>query len=159
MSGLLTAFGRLLLILAGYGAASLAASLFLNVVVLWSLGWQAAELPAVMAGSMLISVPLLGLFVAYFAFAPAAFAIALAEIFSLRDWLYHAAAGGAAGLVVDGYFVWATPDGAEVGQPFAFPALTMALAAAGIVGGMAYWTIAGRDSGSWRGGAPTAPAR
>jgi hypothetical protein len=89
-------------------------------------------------------------FVAAFSFAPAAVVILVAESFSLRSVLVHAAAGGAIGLFC-GYtlgFVEYAPQ-FRIDTPFGTNFELMA--AAGIAAGLVYWLIAGRTSGSWRG--------
>ena len=88
-------------------------------------------------------------FVAAFSFAPAAVVILVAESFSLRSVLVHAAAGGAIGLFC-GYtlgFVEYAPQ-FRIDTPFGTNFELMA--AAGIAAGLVYWLIAGRTSGNWR---------
>ena len=103
MSRVLVYLGRFALILAGYAIASLAASAFLHVVTLGSLGFTADEAPAVLMGSIVFSIPFVALFVAYFAFLPAIPAILLSEILGKRDWLYHAISGAVVALVIVGH--------------------------------------------------------
>lgn len=147
---MLRAIGQLILIAVGYVAAALAASVFLNVVALWSLGWDGEAMPAVMSGSMIVGVPVLAAFVGYYAFVPALVAIAAAEIVSARDWSFHGVAGGA----VAGAVVLLMRGGLPAEDDFAFmtdPAFVAALVASGVVGGLVYWAIAGRSSGAWQG--------
>jgi hypothetical protein len=79
---------------------------------------------------VLLFAPLLG--------APAIVAVLIAEMFSIRSWVYHAAAGGLSALMP-----WSlAPSGFET------PAFTASqVLAAGIVGGFTHWLIAGRRSG------------
>ena len=152
---MLRATGQLLLIASGYLAASVAASAFLNIVAIWSLGWDAEALPAIMAGSAFISIPLLAVFLAYFAFVPGMVAIAAAELIGARDWLFHAVAGGVvAGAALMFYGREARIDGVSLSSD---PALAATLVAGGIVGGLAYWLVAGRASGAWRARAVNVP--
>ncbi len=148
MSRLVAIFGQLLLILAGYAAACVAASLFLVALVLSPLGWTAEELPYALTGSLLVVVPFVALFVAYFAFVPASVAVLVLEATSLRDWLWNALAGGGVGAAV--YIaIWSVPaDRTEL--PVGDTALMLAFAATGIVGGLAYWLVAGRAAGEWK---------
>lgn len=78
----------------------------------------------------LLFAPLLG--------APAIVAVLIAEMFSIRSWVYHAAAGAGSALMP-----WSlSPSGFE-GQAFTAPEVL----AAGFVGGLVHWLIAGRKSG------------
>lgn len=78
----------------------------------------------------LLFAPLMG--------APAIVAVLIAEMFSIRSWVYHAAAGAGSALMP-----WSlAPSGFEA------PAFTAPqILAAGIVGGFVHWLIAGRRSG------------
>ena len=83
------------------------------------------------------------------AFVPALLLILLAEIARLRSVLYYGVAGAVVGLA--SYFgsdielrLENTTDVAPAGNPLQLAA------AAGIVGGLAYWLIAGRNAGRWR---------
>jgi H+/Cl- antiporter ClcA len=88
------------------------------------------------------------------AFVPALVLVIIAEIARLRSLLYYAAAGAVVGLA--SYFgsnielrLENTTDVAPVFHP-----LQLATAA-GIVGGLAYWLIAGRSAGRGRDRAAT----
>jgi hypothetical protein len=92
-------------------------------------------------------------FVGATAFVPALLLIVLAEAARMRSLLYYAAAGAAVGLA--SYFgsnvelrLENTTDVSPVGHPLQL------VAAAGIVGGLAYWLLAGRNAGGWRKPAP-----
>jgi hypothetical protein len=147
MSRVLVYLGRFALILAGYAIASLAASAFLYVVTLGSLGFTADEAPAVVMGSIVFSVPFMALFVAYFAFLPAIPAILLSEILGKRDWLYHAISGAVVALVI----VVVIRGAADAGnQAITYPRFALALIGGGMCGGIAYWLVAGRLAGNWR---------
>jgi hypothetical protein len=84
------------------------------------------------------------------AFVPAVLLIVVAEVTRLRNLLYYAAAGAAVGLT--SFFgsnvelrLENTTDVTPVFHPLQLAA------AAGIVGGLAYWLLAGRNAGRWRG--------
>ena len=88
-------------------------------------------------------------FVGATAFVPALLLIVVAEIARLRSLLYYAAAGAVVGLA--SYFgsnvelrLENTTDVSPVFHPLQLAA------AAGIVGGLAYWLLAGRNAGRWR---------
>ena len=83
------------------------------------------------------------------AFLPALVLILFSEAMRLRSFLYYGAAGAVVGLA--SYFgsdvssrLENTTDVPPVGN-----ALQLA-AAAGIIGGIVYWLIAGRNAGAWR---------
>jgi hypothetical protein len=139
--------GRFALILVGYAIASLAASAFLHVVTLGPLRFTADEMPAVVMGSVVFSIPFVALFVAYFAFVPAIPAILLAEILGKRDWLYHAISGALVALVVVAFFRGAAAPG---NNAVTDPRFALALIGGGLCGGIAYWLVAGRLAGNWR---------
>jgi phosphotransferase system glucose/maltose/N-acetylglucosamine-specific IIC component len=88
-------------------------------------------------------------FVGAVAFLPALLVIVIAEAARLRSFIYYGVGGALVGLA--SYFgsnisvrLENTTDVAPVGN-----ALQLA-AAAGIIGGLAYWLIAGRNAGRWR---------
>ena len=83
------------------------------------------------------------------AFVPALLLILLAEIARMRSLLYYGVAGAVVGLA--SYFgsdielrLENTTDVTPAGHPLQLAA------AAGIVGGLAYWLFAGRNAGKWR---------
>jgi H+/Cl- antiporter ClcA len=89
------------------------------------------------------------------AFVPAVLLIVVAEVMRLRNLLYYAAAGAVVGLT--SFFgsnvelrLENTTDVTPVFHPLQLAA------AAGIVGGLAYWLLAGRNAG--RGREPAQPA-
>lgn len=150
---------RFCVIIAGYVCASLAASAALHVAWIGAVGIDAAQAPWLVVGGATFSVPFVALFVAYFTFLPATVAIAIAELAGWRDWLIYALAGGVIAAVVTSIF-W----GSRMGEPpldgpdmpltgslrIDDPRVLAALVAAGLVGGVAYWLVAGRDAGGWR---------
>ena len=88
-------------------------------------------------------------FVGAVAILPALIVIVLAEIARMRSFIYYGVGGALIGLA--SYFgsdisvrLENTTDVAPVNN-----ALQLA-AAAGIIGGLAYWLIAGRNAGRWR---------
>ena len=78
--------------------------------------------------------------------------IVLAETFRVRSLLINAAAGAA--LLMAGYYGsgLAKPSYEESidAPPPAIPRQAEIAAAAGAVGGLVYWLIAGRNAGRWR---------
>jgi hypothetical protein len=137
---------RFALVLLGYAAATLAASAFLNLLALGALGLAPEEAPFVVAGPMFVSVPVVALFIGYFAFFPSVVAILLGEIIGRRDWLLHAIAGGCIGAIV----VWLFMPQSEFDGPELELHLIFAVIGSGMVGGIAYWLVAGHSAGNWR---------
>ncbi len=158
MTATLVYLGRFLVLILGYAIASLAASLFLNVLLFSAINPRPEETLPVVVGSMVFSVPFFALFVAYFAFIPAVPAMLLGEILGKRDWLFYALAGAVVAAVVIGMLTGM----AETGQDFVSdPGFALAIIGSGLFGGMAYWLVAGRSAGRWREAIarePTSPA-
>lgn len=154
MSRLVAYLIRFAVILIGYVVASLAASAFLNIMVLASLGYTPEHAHPTATASLYFSIPFVALFVAYFAFMPAAIVIILSEIFSRRDWLFYALAGAVVAAVFLG-FVHRTAD---ANFDVTDTSAVLAVVGCGMVGGIFYWLSAGRWAGSWR-QAATSPER
>ncbi|TPK11220.1 hypothetical protein FJ872_21390 [Mesorhizobium sp. B2-5-9] len=145
MNRLVAYIVRFAIILFGYAVASLAASAFLNILFLASLGYAPAQAHPAAAASLSFSIPFVALFVAYFGFMPAAIVILIAEILGRRDWLFYALAGA----VVAGVFLGLVDNVRD--SPFAVTEASAILAVlgGGMVGGIFYWLAAGRWAGSW----------
>ncbi|MER8535787.1 hypothetical protein NKH61_22990 [Mesorhizobium sp. M1005] len=137
---------RFAVILVGYGVASLAASAFLNIMFLASLGLITDETQPAAQASLWFSIPFVALFVAYFAFMPAAIAILVSEILGRRDWLFYALAGA----VVSAVFLGFVHQTADANFEVTNTSVMLAVIGCGMVGGIFYWLSAGRSAGSWR---------
>ncbi|ESY30548.1 hypothetical protein NKH34_29120 [Mesorhizobium sp. M1148] len=143
MSRLFAYILRFAVILFGYVVASLAASAFLNVLFLASVGYMPDDAHPAAAAALYFSIPFVALFVAYFAFIPAVVAILISEVLSRRDWLFYALAGGVVAAAFLG-FVHQNVD-FDVTEPRAIAPVI----GCGMVGGIFYWLSAGRWAGSW----------
>lgn len=152
MSRFAVYFSRLLIILLGYLAAALAASAMFHLLVLPQFGFATGELEP-LAGALQLSVPIIALVVAYYAFAPSVFLIGLAELLGLRSMFWFVFFGGAIGILLG--TLRPVADQAQETSMFETAFLTI-LVGCGIVGGLAYWLIAGRSSGNWWKGAENA---
>ena len=156
MTRLVAYFIRFAIILIGYGVAALAASAFLNVMFLASLGYTPEHVQPAATASLFFSIPFVALFVAYFAFMPAAVAILVSEILGRRDWLFYALAGA----VVAAVFLGFAHQTADANFEITDPRVIAAVIGSGMVGGIFYWLSAGRSAGSWRqAGRSTSPGR
>ena len=126
-------FRLLILVPAGYVLAVIAASAVMIVGTFGPVGPDAYDftIPLIFATGTVGAA----------AFAPAAVAILLSEIFALRSIFYFLAVGGTLGLVLDQLLDFhasaALLDRAHV----LFPA-------AGFIGGIVYWLVAGRLAGA-----------
>jgi hypothetical protein len=136
---------RCVVILAGYAVASLAASAFLHVVFFAWAGFEPKDAPALTLASFVFSIPFVALFVAYFAFVPAAAVILVAEVLAKRAWLFYAIGGAVVAAIFLGFLHEAADPDFEVTG--AGPML--AVVGGGIVGGFFYWLSAGRWAGVW----------
>jgi carbon starvation protein CstA len=136
---------RFAVILFGYIVASLAASAFLNVLFLASLGYAPEHAHPTATASLYFSIPFVALFIAYFAFMPAAIVILISEILSRRDWLFYALAGG----IVAAVFLGFVHQNADINFDVTDPHAIAAVIGCGMVGGIFYWLSAGRWAGSW----------
>ena len=145
MSRVIAYLVRFAVILFGYVVASLAASAFLNILVLGSLGLTPDQAHPTAAASLYFSIPFVALFVAYVAFVPAAVVILVAEILMRRDWLFYALAGAVVAAVFLGLVDNARDSAFAVRETSAI----MAVVGGGMVGGIFYWLSAGRWAGSW----------
>ncbi len=134
---------RMTAILAGYGAAVLTASLFLNLAFISVLGLTREEVGLVASTGFLVSVPVLALVLGYYAFLPAIAVIVGTEILGLRDWLWHALGGAAVAAAVLAY-AWQQPG---TDPAFADQGFFLVVTAAGLLAGIAYWIVAGRGAG------------
>ncbi|PWJ80128.1 hypothetical protein C7441_11353 [Pseudaminobacter salicylatoxidans] len=164
MTGVLAIVLRLAVILLGYIGASLAASAFVNILMFGPLGMGP---DGSIAPAFIFTIPFTALFVAYFAFLPALLAVLATEFLGKRDWLTHALGGGAVALAAIGLMfagMNATQDFGDEGFDLPRldqPQMALLFVGAGLVGGIAYWLIAGRSAGSWRQDTrlpPSAPA-
>jgi len=155
MNRLVAYIVRLAMILFGYVVASLAASAFLNILFLASLGYAPQHAQPAATASLYFSIPFVALFVAYFAFMPAAIVILVAEILGRRDWLYYALAGA----VVAAAFLGLVDHAQESIFAVTDTSGIMAVIGGGMVGGIFYWLSAGRWAGSWWKDAPTSPGQ
>jgi hypothetical protein len=153
MGALVTLIVRCVTILAGYAVATLAASAFFQLLAMGWVGFPHEILPWQGDLTMLFSVPVMALFVGYFAFMPALALIVAVELFGKRDWLFHALGGGAVGLVCMA-FIMPYPDPEFLRTDLVL--FTTALGA-GIIGGIAYWLVAGHSAGNWRDRRPSDP--
>jgi hypothetical protein len=124
---------RLTLIVFGFVAAILAASLFLNALLIGSSEWAGGD-----ATFYYLTIPAFAAAIGYSVFVPAAIIIVYAELTAWRDWLFYTIGGAAASVII---IVWKWRPQTEDVSTFA------AILATGIIGGFVYWMISGRSAG------------
>src|SRR6266568_1357539 len=73
---------------------------------------------------------------------PIVLAALLAEAFAIRSWMFHVCGGGVAALIG-----LSTSDGSGAYDLYNAPVIVIG---AGIVGGFAYWMVAGWSAGFWK---------
>jgi len=144
----MSVFGRIIVIFFALIAAIVAAGVALAIGVV-APDWAGVDSDPFERISFFIVSFFATSFVGAVAFLPALVVIVIAEAVRLRNFLYYGVGGALVGLA--SYYgsdisvrLENTTDVAPVGN-----ALQLA-AAAGIIGGLVYWVIAGRNAGRWR---------
>src|SRR4030081_1213551 len=139
--------GRLFVILFGFLAACLAAGMIVVGAVLYPEFSDLATGP--IAPSALNLVPGFGfIFISGFALLPAMIVVAITEAFYIRSALAYAVGGGVVGLAC--YLGLVPFDPATLRFDGIIRRHLEIMTGAGIVAGLVYWIIAGRNAGAWR---------
>jgi hypothetical protein len=148
---------RLMLMIAGYVAACVAASLVLTLgsaAPEWGDINQITNSPDLQSIA-LWAVAIVGAAIIFaIAMLPALLVIAITEVFALRSVVVYGAIGAALALAtaygLNSYGFDAGGPAAQSGGDFAHE--REVIAAAGIAGGLVYWLFAGRKAGAWSSG-------
>ena len=141
-------FGRIIVIAVALIVASMVAGITLAVGII-APDWPWLDSDPVERVMFFVVSFFATSFIGATAFVPALLLIVVAEIMRLRRLLYYAAAGAVVGLTsYYGSNVELRLENTTDVSP-AFHPLQLA-AAAGIIGGLAYWLLAGRNAGRWR---------
>ena len=135
---------RFVLVPLGYFVAVVVATL---VIVLgsWRLG-QAAAHPDTQAFAIfgfVFAAPVLLVMLLSLMWLPAAIGILISETFAIRSFLFHAGNGAVSALIGWTLFGYIDDTGIPLNEP-------LAVIAAGLAGGLAYWAIAGFSAGFWK---------
>lgn len=139
--------GRIVVILFGLLAASLVAGAILVVAVLFPALSDFPDAP-IDLGVLNIALGFGFIFVSGFALLPALLVVAVTEAFYIRSALTYAVGGGVVGLVC--YLGLVPFDPATMRFDGIVRRHLEIMTGAGIVAGMVYWLIAGRNAGAWR---------
>jgi len=141
-------FGRIIVIFFSLMVAMMIAGITLAIGVI-APDWRGIDSDPIERVNFFIVSFFATSFAGAVAFMPALIIVVFAEIARMRSFIYYGVCGALIGLA--SYYgsdisirLENTTDVAPVGN-----ALQLA-AAAGIVGGLAYWLLAGRNAGRWR---------
>jgi hypothetical protein len=137
--------GRIFVVLFAFLISSFAAAIVMAGGMLLPYDWQNMASPGIHGGLFTMVVGFGFFFIAGLALLPAILIIALAETFRLRSALFYAAAGGLEGLLLFYQRGWA----ASMNNDPLMIRMAEIMAAAGIVAGLCYWAMAGRNAGKW----------
>jgi hypothetical protein len=143
----MTLIGRLFVILFGFFAACLVAGMIVVTAVLFP---EFSDLGGGPIDPTVLNV-VLGfgfIFVSGFALLPALLVVAVTEAFHIRAVLAYAVAGGLVGLAC--YLGLVPFDPATLRFDGVVRRHLEIMTGAGIVAGLVYWMIAGRNAGAWR---------
>jgi hypothetical protein len=137
---------RFILVPFGYLAAVIAGTLVI-VFGSWKLGqpWiptNPDEPPFAMLGA-LFAAPVLLVTLISMMWLPAAIGILISEGFAIRSWIFHALNGAVTAWIGWSLFGYIDDTQVAINDP-------LAVTAAGIAGGFAYWLIAGWSAGFWK---------
>jgi hypothetical protein len=135
---------RFVLVPLGYFVAVVVATL---VIVLgsWRLGEAAAhpDTQVFAIFGFVFAAPVLLVMLLSLMWLPAAIGILISETFAIRSFLFHAGNGAVSALIGWNLFGYIDETGIPLNEP-------LAVIAAGLAGGLAYWAIAGFSAGFWR---------
>jgi hypothetical protein len=144
--------GRTVVVFFAFLLSSLAAAMVVAIGMLLP-EWRDILAFSPEQGVFSVAVGFSAVLISGLALLPAMIVIAIAEAFRLRSVLFYAAVGGLGFLAL--YY------GAGFADRVAGGPMTREMeiiAAAGIVAGLVYWLLAGRNAGKWREPAPPAAA-
>jgi hypothetical protein len=134
---------RFILVPFGYLAAVIAGTL---VIVFGS--WKLGQIPtpdgppfAMLAA--FFAAPVLLVMLISMMWLPAGIGILISEGFAIRSWIFHALNGAVTAWIGWSLFGYVNDAGKAVNDP-------LAVIAAGLAGGLAYWLIAGWSAGFWK---------
>jgi hypothetical protein len=135
---------RFLLVPLGYFAAVVAGTLVI-VIGSWKLAptTTTTDPEGIAVFGFLFAAPILLVMLLSVMWLPSGIGILVSEAFAIRSWLFHAGNGAAAAWIGWSLFGYIDDSGIPLNQP-------LAVIAAGLAGGFAYWAIAGSSAGFWK---------
>jgi hypothetical protein len=138
---------RLIVIGFAFVVASFAAGLVVVMAVMFP-GISSLDLGPIDRNGFAVMMGFGFVFVSGFALLPAAIMALVTEAFSIRNVLVYALGGALTGLGV--YLAFSQIDLQQMSFAITDRRELEVMAGAGIVAGLVYWLIAGRNAGMWR---------
>jgi hypothetical protein len=138
---------RILSILFALLLASFAAGLVVAIAVLFP-AFSDLDLGVADQGVLNAVIVFGAIFVSGFALIPALLLVIISEGVGIRSFVFYATAGAVAGFVI--YWSFAAPDFGALSINSNTRREAEIMTGAGIIAGMVYWVIAGRNAGLWR---------
>ena len=145
--------GRIIVILFAFCAACFAAGAIIVAAVVFP-EWSDVRL-GLDDGTFAIITTIGFVFVSGFALLPALIAAVITEGFSIRSVLVYAVSGAAVGAVC--YLGMTNFDAATMSFNGLIRRELEVMTGAGVIAGLVYWMIAGRNAGRWRETPPPQP--
>jgi hypothetical protein len=136
---------RFVLVPLGYIVAVLVGTLVI-LVGSWKIGLAVtanADAPTVVTFGFLFAAPVLLVILLNVMWLPASIGILISEAFAVRSWIFHAGNGAVSAWLGWSLFGYVDDSRIPLNQP-------LAVIAAGLAGGFAYWAIAGWSAGFWK---------
>ena len=137
---------RIILIPLGYFVAVVVATLVI-VIGSWKLGPVAVtsdpDAQVVAVFGFVFATPVLLVMLLSVMWLPCSIGVLLAEGFAIRSWMFHAGNGAVSAWIGWSLFGYVDDSRIPLNRP-------LAVIAAGLAGGLAYWAIAGWSAGFWK---------
>jgi hypothetical protein len=137
---------RFILVPLGYFVAVVAGTVVI-VVGSWKLGPIAVtsdpDAQAIAVFGFVFVTPVLLVMLLTVMWLPGSIGVLIAEGFAIRSWMFHAGNGAVTAWITWSMFGYVDDNHIPVTQP-------VAVIAAGLAGGLAYWAIAGWSAGFWK---------
>ena len=145
MDGFARLLLRFILVPLGYFAAVLAGTLVI-LFGSWKIGQVdtfGVEAQAIAVYGFVFAAPVLLVVLLSVMWLPAAIGVLLAETFALRSWIFHAGNGAVSAWIAWNLFGYVDDSRTAINSP-------IAVIAAGLAAGLAYWLVAGWRAGFWK---------
>ena len=134
---------RFIIVPLGYFAGVLAGTLVI-LFGSWKIGRiESFEARAIAIYGYAFAAPVLLVILLSVMWLPTAIGILLSEVLALRSWMFHAGNGALSAWIAWSLFGSMDDSRLPLNQP-------LAVIAAGLAGGLAYWAVAGWNAGFWK---------
>lgn len=138
---------RLVVIAFAFCLAAFAAGLVVVMAVMFP-QWSSLDLGPIDRDGFAVMMGFGFVFASGFALLPAMIMALVTEGFSIRSLLFYALGGAATGLAT--YLAFTPFDSEQLSFAITDRRELEIMAGAGIVAGLVYWAVAGRNAGIWR---------